>query len=175
MTQQKIIAVVGPDMCGKTEISKALSKKLGLPYFKASSEHETYLRSPDQFISQLRFADTRMTDFLKQTGHSVIFDRAWPCEYAYSKVFNRQTDHDVLTRIDEQMARMGAKIIVCHRTSYKGIVDDIDPTIMEDRLLTLDNAYMEFTRWTKCSTFLLNVDDEDLKRELNDISTWLGV
>lgn len=173
--KQQIIAVVGPDMCGKTEISKALSKSMNLPYFKASSEHETYLKHPDRFIHQLRYADTRMVDFLKQTGASVVFDRAWPCEYAYSKVFDRQTDLTVLERIDREMASLGTRIIVCHRTSYKGIVDDIDPNIKEDRLVTLDQAYIEFTTFTRCSTLVLNVDDENLKRELSDISTWLSI
>ena len=151
-------------MCGKTEISKALSRKLELPYFKASSEHETYLNQPDKFIQQLRFADTRMLDFLKQTGHSVVFDRAWPCEFAYSRVFNRGTDDEVLEKIDAGMATLAARVIVCHRTSYKGIVDDIDPTTTEARLTKLDDAYMTFSAWTKCKTMILNVDDENLNR-----------
>lgn len=174
MSEQRIIAVVGPDMCGKTEISKALSKKLGLPYYKAASEHDTYLRHPDRFVQQLRYADTRMSDFLKQTGYSVIFDRAWPCEFAYSTVFQRETDVDILHKIDDVYAKMGARVIICHRTSYEGIVDDIDPTTKEERLKKLDEAYQSFAMWTKCSTLVLNVDDENLKRELVDITKWMG-
>ncbi len=172
--KQRIIAVVGPDMCGKTEISKALARKLDLPYFKASSEHNTYLKHPDRFVQQLRYADTRMVDFLKQTGYSVVFDRAWPCEFAYSEVFKRETDMNVWTRIDEQMAQLGAVVVIAHRSTYEGIVDDIDPSIKEATLQKLDLAYQSFSIASKCSTFLLNVDDENLKRQLNDIMKWLG-
>lgn len=173
--KQQIVAIVGPDMCGKTEIASALCEDLNLPYFKASSEHETYLRHPDRFIQQLRFADTRVLDFLKQTGYSVVFDRAWPCEFAYSTVFKRPTDMSVLTRVDAGMASLGAKIIITHRTSYKGIIDDIDPTTTEDRLDALDAAYQGFLKWTKCSTLLLNVDDENLGREIRDIKQFLAL
>ena len=173
--KQQIIAIVGPDMCGKTEIASALCEELDLPYFKASSEHETYLRHPDRFIQQLRFADTRMLDFLKQTGYSVVFDRAWPCEFAYSSVFKRPTDMNVLTRVDEGMAALGAKIIITHRSSYKGIVDDIDPTTREDRLDELDAAYRRFMLQTKCGTLLLNVDDECLEREIRHIKQFLAL
>lgn len=173
--KQQIIAFVGPDMVGKTQISKALAKELNLPYFKASSEHETYLKNQDKFIHQLRYADTRMLDFLKQTKHSVVFDRAWPCEKVYAEIFNRETDERVLSKIDEGMATLGAQVIVCHRSSYKGIVDDIDPTTTEERLQKLDDAYLAFTTWTKCNTLVLNVDDENLNRELTDILNWLDV
>lgn len=173
MKKQQVIAVCGPDMCGKTEISKALAHYLKLPYFKASSEHETYLRHPDRFVQQLRIADVRMTDFLKQTGHSVIMDRAWPCEKVYSQVLGRETDEVVLEKIDREMAMMGAKIIVPYRSSYTNVVDDIDPKLNSEMLQRLDDAYKGFTVWTKCPTLLLNVDDEDLGRELNDIMEWL--
>lgn len=171
--KQRIIAVVGPDMCGKTEIAKELAKKLKLPYFKAASEHETYLRHPDRFIQQLRYSDVRLTDFLKQTGYSVIMDRAWPCERVYASVLDRETDEAVLRKIDDEMSYLGAKIVVCHRSSYDGIVDDIDSKLDSRMLEKIDNAYKGFTIWTKCSTLLLNVDDEDLDREIADILGWL--
>lgn len=173
MKRQPIIAIVGPDMCGKTEIAKALSKRLGLPYFKAASEHDTYLRHPDRFVQQLRYADTRLTDFLRQTGHGVVMDRAWPCEKVYSQVLGRETDEAVLRRIDEEMALMGARIIIPHRTTYEGITDDIDSKLDAKMLKRLDDAYKGFTTWTKCGTFMLNVDDENLEREMTDILRWL--
>lgn len=75
VSEQRIIIMIGPDRCGKTEIAKRLAFLQGLPYFKASSEHETYLSKQGQFVQQLKHADPRMVDFLSQTGHSVIFDR----------------------------------------------------------------------------------------------------
>lgn len=174
MSKQTIIAVVGPDMCGKTEITKALSRVLGIPRFKASSEHDTYLNHQDRFINQLRYADTRMVDFLKQTRCSVIMDRAWPCEWAYSRVFQRETDRQVLSQVDEAMAELGAKIIICSRSSYAGIVDDIDPTTKEARLKSLDLEYRAFEGWTLCDVHILHVDDENLQREVTEILRFMG-
>lgn len=170
--KQRIIFLVGPDRCGKTEIAKALSDAMDIPRFKASSEHDTYLNHQERFLQQLRNIEPRMTDFLRQTGHSVVFDRGYPCEFAYSQVLKRETDMKVLSAVDAAMAEMGAHVVVCRRSSYEGIVDDIDPTTKEERLQLLDNAYVDFSRWTKCRTLLLNVDDEDLKREVNDICAW---
>jgi hypothetical protein len=171
--KQHIVILCGPDMTGKTQISKALAKVLGIPYFKASTERDTYLHNKDKFIMDLRYADPRLADFLAQTNYSVVMDRAWPCEFAYSKVFKRQTDVRALREADDRMSIMGAKVVVCRRTSYEGIVDDIDPELKEAQLKKLDEAYADFQRWTKCKTLTLFVDDENLSREVNDIVEWL--
>lgn len=170
---QQLIFFVGPDMCGKTEISKAVAFATGIPYFKATSEHTSFLSSRvsknDQFLNQLRFADPRVLDILRQTGHSVVFDRGFPCEYAYSKVMGRETDMVMLRHVDESYAGLRAKIVFCHRSSYKGIVDDLDPTVKEDTLEEIHAAYIDFLRWTKCEVLILNVDDENLNREVTEV------
>lgn len=161
-------------MCGKTEISKEWSKIKKIPYFKASSEHETYLHSKDKFLNQLKYADTRMVDFLSQTGYSVVFDRGWPCEFAYSKAFNRPTDINTLLTVDAAFAKLDAKIIFCHRSSYQGITDDIDSSIDSDALSRIDQMYREFFTITRCKIFTLNVDDQNLNREISDIKKAFG-
>lgn len=173
MMQQNIVAFGGPDRCGKTEISSELAKIMGVPRFKASDEHDTYLNHQDKFIQQLRYSDTRMVDFLMQTGYSVILDRAWCCEYAYSQVLDRETDMDMLRLVDSSMAAMNAKVIICYRSDYIGIVDDLDPTIESHRLNELHDAYFEFAKWTKCKTYKLCVDDENLQREINEVLEFL--
>jgi thymidylate kinase len=173
MSKQRLVFFVGPDMCGKTEISKETSRRLEIPYFKATSEHTSFLSSRvsrnDQFLNQLRFADPRVLDILRQTGHSVIFDRGFPCEYAYSKVFGRETDEVMLRHVDEAYAALGAIIVFCHRSSYAGITDDLDPTVGQELLDKLHAAYEDFASWTKCRLLRLNVDDENLDREVRDI------
>lgn len=173
MSKQRLIFFVGPDMCGKTEISKAVSKATGIPYYKATSEHTSFLSSRvsknDQFLNQLRFADPRVLDILRQTGHSIVFDRGFPCEYAYSRVMGRETDMVMLKHIDEAYAALDAKIIFCHRSSYAGITDDLDPTVGEELLVKLHKVYEEFGAWTQCRMLRLNVDDEDLNREVTDV------
>ena len=173
VSNQKIIFMVGPDRCGKTEISKELSNRTGIPYFKASSEHDTFVSSrtsrSDRFINQLRYADPRVHDLLRQTGYSLIFDRGFPCEAAYSSVLGRETDHVVLTHMDEQWASLGSILVFCHRSTYRGIVDDIDATIDERALQHIHDAYLRYFETTKCRVINLNVDDEDLDREVNEI------
>ena len=174
---QHVVFFVGPDMCGKTEIAKATAFALEVPYFKASSEHDSYLSSKvsrrEAFLNQLRYADPRVFDVLKQSGHSLVFDRGFPCEYAYSRVFDRVTDTKMLQHMDEMWASIGAVIVLCTRSSYDGIIDDLDATIDADRLRQIDGAYQDFASWTKCRLLRLNVDDEDLGREVDDVLRFL--
>lgn len=172
MGSQRIIVFEGCDRVGKTNIAKALSHATGIPTFKATSEHDAYLSSKvskrELFLNQLRYADPRVCDLLRQTRQSVIVDRSWPSEYVYSRVMKRETDAMMLEHIDEEWSKLGAEVIVCYRTSYDGIVDDIDPNIDAPVLRELTDRYFEFAEWSKCKVHKLNVDDEDLKRELNE-------
>lgn len=171
---QQIVFFVGPDQCGKTHIAQALSRATGIPYFKATSEHDAYLSSKvskrELFLNQLRYADPRVVDLLKQGGDSRIFDRGWPCEFSYSRVMNRETDMKMLQHLDEAWAALGAKVVVCYRSSYHGIVDDLDPGITAKVLHELAEQYFEFGRsFTKCKTYNLCVDDENLNREVAEV------
>lgn len=170
---QQVIMLVGPDRCGKTEIAKELSKRTGISRFKASTEHDTYFNGLSGFLNQLLYADPRAFDLAKQIGFSMIMDRAYPCEKVYSKVFNRETDEKVLDIMDKRWASLGTKIIICYRSSYKGIVDDLDSNIDETVLQKLSDEYLQFSLWTNCEVKLLNVDDENLDREVTEIMNWL--
>lgn len=172
--KQTIIIFEGADRCGKTQIAHELSARLSIPYFKASNERDVYLNKKDYFIKHLQYADPRVVDVLKQTGQSLIMDRAYPSEWVYSKVMNRETDDRMLEKVDESFAELNAWIVVCHRSSYQGIVDDIDSNINEDVLKNLDNEYKNFLKFTKCKKMMLNVDDENLDREVNDVLFTLG-
>lgn len=175
LRKQNIMFMVGPDMCGKTNIGKALSEALMIPYFKASSEHNTYLGEQNKFLNQLKYADPRVYDLLKQTKQSVIFDRGYPCEWAYAAVLKRETDEEFVLHMDELYASLGASIVFCHRTSYKNIVDDIDPKLCGERLEKLDAEYRNFlANFTKCKYMLLNVDDENLDREVREIAAFIA-
>jgi hypothetical protein len=160
-------------MTGKTQISKALCEALGVPYFKASNEHKTYLKEPKNFVQQLRHADTRLVDFLAQTGASVVMDRAWPCEWVYSQVLDRPTDLEVLRYVDKKFAEINAKVVICVRESFSGWKDDLDPKLNEEMLYRLKDKYLEFRQVTRCESMVLKVDDEDKHREVHNILTWL--
>jgi hypothetical protein len=173
---QRIIAFCGPDMCGKTQIAIELSKRTGIPYFKATGEHTDFLLNPERFIQSLRYSDTRTLDLFQQCGYSIILDRCWACEYVYSKVLNRKTDLKVLKNIDNGFARLGAEIIITQRSSYEGIVDDLDPGRLRDKKLQqIHDTYQEFATWTSCNVIHLNVDDENIEREIAEINNKLFI
>lgn len=173
-SDQLIVAIVGSDMCGKTEIAKELARKTGTPYFKASAEHSDFLKYPERFVQSLRFSDTRMVDMFKQCGYSMILDRCWACEYVYSKALHRSTDADALYRVDRAFAALGTVVVIAQRSDYTNIVDDIDPVRLRgSKLQEIHDLYEEFAKWTACKVMRLNVDDEDLDREISDILAYL--
>lgn len=174
MSEQLIVAIVGSDMCGKTQIAKELARQTGTPYFKASAEHSDFLKHPERFIQSLRYSDLRMVDMFKQCGYSMILDRCWACEYVYSKALHRSTDADTLYRVDRAFAELGTVIVIAQRSDYSNIIDDIDPVRLRgNKLQEIHNLYEEFANWTACSVMRLNVDDEDLDREISDILAYL--
>lgn len=167
--RQRVIIFDGPDMCGKTNIAQALARHTGIQYFKNNIERDAFTDDPKYFSSASRYIDTYMSNFLASTGVSVIFDRNFPSEYVYPVVFGRTRDLNVLRRIDEMHARMGTLIIVPYRSSFEGITDDVHSNITANVLKRIDDLYVEFCAWTKCSTLRLCVDDGDIEREMEDV------
>lgn len=167
---QKVIIFEGPDRTGKSNIAQELSHRLFVPYFKNKDEVKNFLDSKDYYVNVLRYADPYFISYLKQTGNSVIIDRHYPSEWVYSRVFKRKTDMKALRRTDEAMAALGAKIVICWRSSYANREDDDFPgVITEEKLQKIHDGYVRFRNWTKCESIWLNVDDEDLNREVNDV------
>lgn len=171
--KQNIIFFVGADRCGKSNISKELSRQLSIPYFKASNEHRCFLSDEKGFIKDLMYADPRVLDLLQQTGHSIIFDRGYSCEWVYSRDRNRETHDETTWFLDESYAKLGATIVFCYRSSYEGIVDDLDPTIDSKRLKRLDELYREFLGNSRCSVCYLCVDSENLESQVKEIREFL--
>ena len=99
-------------------------------------------------------------------------DRGYPCEKVYSAAFDRWTDHDVIDRLDEVYASMHAKIVIPRRSSYASVKDQFE-SITPEKLEEIDKLYVEFAHWTRCEVLMLNVDDEDLKREISEIEDFV--
>lgn len=173
---QKVIIFEGPDRTGKSNIAQELSHRLFVPYFKNKDEVKNFLDPKDYYVNVLRYADPYFISYLKQTGNSVIIDRHYPSEWVYSRVFKRKTDMEALRRTDEAMAALGAKIVICWRSSYANREDDDFPgVITEEKLQKIHDGYVRFRNWTKCESIWLNVDDEDLDREVDDVLNDLGL
>lgn len=171
--KQKVILFEGPDRCGKTEISKELSRITGVPYFKNEAEkiHFRNMGGAD-FATSTKFVEPYFASYLVQTRASVIMDRCYPSEYAYSSVFSRNTDIELLRRVDEVYAQLDARIIICKRSSYIGMSDDQFDVIDEYVMRNIDDAYEYFAKhFTKCKVAFVNVDDENLRNEISQIRT----
>ncbi len=143
MTSSSSILVVGPDGVGKTTLVRALSKRLGIPSFKAPSEKEIFRTNGR---SSLAF-DYTLTHFLKQTGHRFISDRGYPCEWVYATVFERETDMDLLGLIDTQHALLDTRILYLYSSVLPFEEDDIVPS---ERYYDIRDAYDNFSGWTEC-------------------------
>ena len=172
---QHIIIFDSEDGNGKTEIASALSRRLTVPYFKYEMEHQCDFGSPheERFKLCIQHAMPMLQSFMQQTQQSVIFDRAYPSEWVYAKYFNRSTCTMSLRRIDDWHAAHNAKIIIPTRSIAIKTERDhafITPSVKHG----LAKLYREFAKWTKCDVLFLNVDDEDIVRELNDILVWLN-
>lgn len=160
---QTIVILEGPDGCGKTEISRALSKEIGIPYFKVDSERDNW--EHDTFKHALWF-DYTLPQLLRVTKSSFIADRGYPSEWVYSRVFGRATNDLMLEKTDRGFAELGTTIIVPVRRDYsKARYDDLVPN---DKLEALHDTYMQFISWTACNVIKIYVDDfgNDLKQQI---------
>ncbi len=170
---QRVIILEGPDQCGKTQISKELARRLNIPYFKNNDEHKYFLSDPGYFINAVRYVDTYFTSYLEASGASVILDRAWPSEWVYSQVLGRNTDMSVLRELDRRHNQLGTVIVIPTRSSYVGIRDDYDA--VSKNLQQIHDMYLKFAAWTTCRVLKLNVDDENLEREISVIMEGINV
>ena len=166
--KQHVIIFDGPDVCGKTEMAKELSRLIKVPYFKNENEWKYFEADPNYFKNALSYGDTFFYSYLKQTCSSVILDRSYPSEWVYSKAFLRVTNEEALKAVDTLAYGVNTKIIIPYRTSYDGLEDQFS-SITPSRLDEIEQLYREFIGWTSCDTLLLNVDAEDLDAEIFQI------
>lgn len=162
---QELIIFDSPDGTGKTHIAQELSRVLGIPYFRMDTQHDNWRKG--KFKTALEFDQTYISSFLEQTGHSAIFDRAYPSEFVYSAVYGRETNIDVLRQVDERFARMGAVIVIPLRWNYADSRED--EVVARSELPKIHEWYLNFMRWTRCRTVSLYVDelDNNLEREMD--------
>lgn len=168
---QTIVILDGPDNTGKTNIGKALSNDIGVPYFKNKDEHRYFLKDPEYFIHAIRYVDTYFTSYLETSGASIILDRAWPSEWIYSQALHRKTDFQVLRELDDRHVALGTCIVIPWRSDYSNVKDDY--TQVNDNIEKIHKLYMDFSEWTNCKCLKLNVDDENLSREISEIKEFI--
>lgn len=169
---QRIIIYEGPDRCGKSEQAKELSRRLGIPYFKNMDEHKYFIKDPGYFLNAIRYVDTYFTSYLESSSASVILDRAWPSEWIYSQALGRKSDFDLLRHLDERHSKLGTVIVIPSRSNYTNVFDDYES--INQNLTRIHSLYQDFAKWTKCNVIELNVDDEDIDREMRETMAGLA-
>lgn len=143
MAQGPSIIVIGPDGVGKTTIAAKMSELAHIPTFKCPTEKTIFFDGGRQSLT----FDYTLTHFLKQTKTRFISDRGYPCEWVYSQVFKRETDHFLLTEIDNAHSQLGTKILYMYSSVQPTEPDDIVPS---DQYWNVKAAYDEFCLRTKC-------------------------
>ena len=173
---QRIILFEGPDMTGKTQMAQALSAELSIPYWKCEREWTAFKGDPAYFRRTVRYGDEYFLSYLRASKASIVKDRGFPSEWVYARALGRESDDAAVMHIDESYAALGAVIVLSRRSSYAGLADDLFPSDLDSEQLTrIDALYAEFAAWTKCRIVNINVDDQNLERELAEIKAALCV
>lgn len=165
---KKLVIFVGPDMCGKTEIGKAVAKRMNLEYFKNNAEHSRF--NADSFINELRHCGPLTLEFIDQInfkGDGIVLDRYTPCEWVYSKVYNRKTDEDLIWEIDQKLADRNATIVYCYKDYYKKFEDEV---IKEKEIASIKKEYENYFNQSAVKVIKLNTTSEDLNQQLRELS-----
>lgn len=137
------IIVVGPDRVGKTTIVDLMSRIMNVPKFKCPAEKQIFKEGGRQSLA----FDYTLTHFIAQTGYRMISDRGYICEAVYSGVFKRQTDMELLSKIDEAHANLGTKILYLYSSE---IPDEEDDLVPKDRYWDVVRGYDTVCSLSNC-------------------------
>jgi thymidylate kinase len=162
---KNVLALVGFDNCGKTEIGKQLASIFDWTYFKNKNEGKKF-ESPDEARLGFKYEAQLMTNILEQFNTSIVMDRSIPCEYAYAKALNRSFDEDLVWLYDEKYANLGCKIIYCYKTKFEAFNDE---WVTLELKKSVEKYYEEYLAKTKMRFCKVDTTSEDLVQEFSQI------
>lgn len=165
MGKQQIIMFEGEDCSGKTNIAGTLSKILEIPVYKPVGQ-ELMRGNNLNLIRDKILEGLVVADILKQIGVSLIFDRYYPSEFAYSRALGRIFHEKELKEVDLAFSKLNTFIIICYKNNLDNYNDDI---INKNYVLKIQKEYKSFADWTRCQKIFLNTTDQDLNREIKEI------
>lgn len=167
INNQRIIIFEGPDDTGKSDIAKALSKLIGVPYFKNKIEDSIF---EDGNSDNAIYSGLYMTQFLVDTGYDIILDRFHASEFVYSEVYNRETDADSIVDMDEDLGNLNTTIVYCYKDNLE---DYSDHLVDKETIKEIKDKYHLFFQITDCNVLLLQTDSENLEWQIAHITDFL--
>jgi AAA+ ATPase superfamily predicted ATPase len=169
--ENNIIIFIGPDNSGKTTIAKKLAKELDVSYFKNSLEQYSFRKN--DFSALLEIGAPLTLSLIHQSklkNSVIILDRFTPCEYAYSKTYNRTTNEKLIWQIDKDLYSLNGYIIYCYKDIYENFSDHL---IKSSELGTIKYYYEEYLKQTIVPYLKLNTTDQNLENQINQIKQFL--
>ena len=166
-----IILFEGPDLCGKTNIAKALSKELNIPYFKKPNEHGafngTYIPEYSLIYETRKFLEFYEQDIIK----NVILDRDYVSEYVYgqiyrNEIYNQLNINEYIREYDKRYFMNDLFIVYCHKDKYKKFDDEV---IEEKDIQKIKDGYGKFLNATFNNCIVLETSDENLEEQIKII------
>lgn len=175
MKKQRIIMFEGADITGKTNIAQFLGEDMGISYFKNQREVEGWKADTYNFKTALEYECPFILSMFQQTDISMIIDRHYPTEYVYSTVYNRDTDTELIWKLDEAYSKLNTFIIYCYKYGDK-YLDDFkieEDLINVDKIESIKKTYQDFIEKTKCRVIKLDTTNCDLEKQINTIKHWI--
>jgi len=166
--KQQLIIFEGPDLCGKTNIAEAVSRRLGIPVYKSGREHDLFHDKDSQYLT-LKYGNYEMIKILETTRASIMFDRFFPSEWVYSQVYDRTRDLGLVMEFDEYWASLGGKIIWLDKLE----MDGTDELIEQSRYNEIRHKYQQYMSLTNCDVFRLDTSDRNLENQVNKICNFI--
>ena len=105
MDKPIVVILEGEDHSGKSDIAKALGRLLRSSPYRPNGQE--IMRGDNlELIKNKILEGITVADILNQTKYSIIFDRYYPSEFVYAKVFNRIFHEKELREVDIAFSKL---------------------------------------------------------------------
>lgn len=150
-----IIVIEGADGAGKTTLAAELSQRLGIGVYKFRGKGPLHGGS----VVDNQYADEALMTLLEATRSDVIFDRSFPSEWAYGRVFKREFDVERIAALDERLAKLD-HLCVFLRWYKDAELDDIlerlDDEVSVGKVIEVNREYYSWMQGSRCQWLPLN-------------------
>lgn len=164
MNNKTRIILCGVDRTGKSNIAYELSKILLVPTYKSGREHSVFHDKDAQF-NILKWGVYEVLRLVEVCDISVIFDRFFPCEFVYSKVYHRNSDDGLVREYDRWWDSLDGKIVFLDKPKMDGKDELVNP----DKYDEIRARYEDYKKITQCKHLTIDTSDYDIYKQVNTI------